>query len=54
MFSAVGGLEQSSKDKRVVLPYALLLIAIFPKPGWFEGAVSVRRHEAMQAAGINP
>ena len=25
----------------------------FPKPGWFRGAVKVRRHEAMGAAGIN-
>ena len=35
------------------MPYVLQLIAVSPKPGWFEGAVNVRRHEAMEAAGIN-
>ena len=35
------------------MPYVLRLIAISPKPGWFEGAVKVRRYEAMETAGID-
>ena len=33
-------------------PYVLRLIVISPKPGWFEGTIKVRRHEAMEAARI--
>ena len=35
------------------MPYVLRLIAFFPKPDLFEEGVKVRRHEAMETAGIN-
>ena len=35
------------------MPYVLRLIVISPKPGWFEGVVKVRRHEAIEAIGMN-
>ena len=35
------------------MPYVLRLIAISSKPGWFEEEFKIRRHEAMEAAGIN-
>ena len=35
------------------MPYVLRLLTISPKPGWFEGAVNVGRHEAREAAEIN-
>ena len=35
------------------MPYVWRLVAVFPKPAWFEGAAKLRRHEAMEAAGIN-
>ena len=31
----------------------LQLIATSSKPGWFEEAVKVRRHGAMEIAGVN-
>ena len=43
----------SREDKRFIVPYVLRLIAISPKPGWFEGAVKVRQYEPMKAVGIN-
>ena len=43
----------SREDERFVVTYALRLIAIFPKPGWFKEAVKARRHEGMKAAGIH-
>ena len=53
-FLLVGGLEHHFQEKTsVVVPYVLRLIAISPKPGWFEAAVKVRQHEAMEASGIN-
>ena len=41
------------KYERFVTPYVSRLITISTKPGWFEGAAKVRRHAAMEAAGMN-
>ena len=41
------------KDKRFIVPYVLRLIAMSPKQGWFEGAIKVRRHKAMETVRMN-